>query len=217
MTVSAAVTYNMIYLRKPTDREINRVLDECQNEDFNYPFTGVTRELIDSGAGPKGFRLDRFTFDLGFGEEVFEAAKSAIDSWQMFNHEMATLNPETAGTSLQQCVTVLFRGYGLWILNPARILYRLSETNLRAGNVKHYGFAYGTVPGHIAKGEECFSVEIDSQTQQVQFRITVISRPGHFLSWIGRMIMLREQKRFRRLAGRAMKSYVDLKLGIETS
>ncbi|MFL2869847.1 MAG: DUF1990 family protein [Pirellulaceae bacterium] len=205
----------MIYLRKPSSQQLERVLDSSREADFNYPFTGVTRDLLVDGDGPKGFRLDRFTFRLGSGDEAFEAAREAIDSWQMFNHSMASLHPMDSNTSLQTCVTVLFGGYGLWILNPARILYRLSESNLRDGHVKQYGFAYGTLPGHIAKGEECFSVEMDTITKEVQFRITVISRPGHFLSWIGGMIMTREQKRFRRLAGRAMKSYVDLKLGIE--
>ena len=205
----------MIKLRKPSGRDIERILDSSREAEFNYPFTGVTRELLVDGDGPKGFRLNRFTVSLGSGDEVFEAAKEAIDSWQMFNHSMASLHPVGIDTSLQTCVAVLFRGYGLWILNPARILYRLSESSLRDGRVRQFGFAYGTLPGHIAKGEECFSVEIDTITNEVQFRITVISRPGHLLSWIGSLIMTREQKRFRRLAGRAMKCYVDLKLGVE--
>jgi hypothetical protein len=42
---------------------------------------------------------------------------------------------------------------GSWSLNPARLVYLVEET----ADVKRFGFGYGTLPGHVERGEERFS------------------------------------------------------------
>jgi len=48
-------------------------------------------------------------------------------------------------------------------------------------------------------------VEWDDETDKVVFSIAAMSRPNHLLAWIGYPMMRREQRRFRRLAGEAMR------------
>ncbi len=100
-------------------------------------------------------------------------------------------------------VGVLFKVLSQWTANPARIVYTLNAER-EGGKYRQCSFAYGTVPGHIEKGEECFQVDWDQESDIVRFRITVISRPGSLLSLVGKPIVNFQQKRFRKLAGQAM-------------
>ena len=45
--------------KKPNDKAIEDYIRHCQTLDFNYPYVGKTRDLIDTGEAPQGFRLDR--------------------------------------------------------------------------------------------------------------------------------------------------------------
>ena len=51
---------------------------------------------------------------------------------------------------------VLGRHFGLWSLNAFRIIYLIEE---EASLLKRYGFAFGTLPGDVERGEERFTVE----------------------------------------------------------
>ena len=189
--------------KSPSDHSIQNYLDQCRDKDFNYSYVGCTSELIDQGTAPSGFRLDRYSIELGSGEEVFSRAIAAIKKWEMFHHSMASLKWHDTPIENGSMVAVVFGMLGVWTVNPARIVYLLNPER-QAGRIRQFGFAYGTVPGHIAIGEECFQVDWNQETDLVQFRITVISRGGSFLSVVGKPVMTIQQKKFRRLAGSAM-------------
>jgi len=189
--------------KKPSDETIEAYIRHCRALDFNYPYVGQTRDLIESGEAPKGFRLDRSAHLLGYGEQIFQAAAAAVVHWEMFNHPMADLCYLDPTIESGNTVAVLFGSLGLWTVNPARIIYAL-DNERNQGRFLQAGFAYGTTEGHIAIGEELFHVDWDQETDEVHFRITVFSRPGSLLAWIGKPYMLYQQGRFRRLAGRAM-------------
>jgi len=55
-------------------------------------------------------------------------------------------------------VAVLISHLGFWSLNACRIVYVINEH----GSSKNYGFAYGTLPDHGERGEERFTVELNS-------------------------------------------------------
>ena len=189
--------------KKPAVSTIEQYIRHCQTLDFNYPYVGQTRNLIDSGETPEGYRLDRFSHLVGHGETTFNAVAEAISQWEMFNHRMAELQYLRPDIENGNTVAVLFGSMGLWTVNPARIIYELEDSR-QQGLIRQAGFAYGTPMGHIAVGEELFHVDWTQETNEVNFRITVFSRPGSILAWIGKPYMLYQQKKFRRLAAQAI-------------
>ena len=63
------------------------------------------------------------------------------------------------------------RAIGLWWLNACRIVYVVDES----GPISKFGFAYGTLPGHVESGEERFLIEWDRGDEQ-----RVVRHPGLF-------------------------------------
>ena len=95
----------------------------------------------------------------------------------------------------------MFRAFGLWWLNAARIVYAVDEAT---ESVARYGFAYGTLPGHVEAGEERFLVEWDRRDDSVWYDIRAFSRPRHILTRLGKWQVRRLQQRFRDDSAAAM-------------
>ena len=190
----------MISIRRPRIERVNRLLEEVSTGPLTYPHEGIARDAMPDNQPPAGYRYDYAAILLGQGQQVFERGSRAIREWCMFPPAMAELYHRDTPIEVGQVVAVLFGGYGIWTLNPARILYTIDEQ----GERYRYGFGYGTLPGHLARGEERFMVEWNRETDEVTFSISAVSRPHHLLSWIGYPMLRREQRRFRRLAGEAM-------------
>ena len=83
---------------------------------------------------------------------------------------------------------------GFWWLNLCRIVYTVDD----AGDTPKFGFANGTLPGHIEQGEERFLIEWDRDTDQVYYDILAFSKPNHILARMGYPVVRRSQKRFGR-------------------
>ena len=192
----------MFTLREPTEAQLIQFLMDQENEPFSYRELGSTR-----GESPAGFDKDRLRVCLGHGREVFENAKAAIRQWKMFPPEMASLfwpdKPIEDGT----IVGVMFRAGPMWSLNPCRIVYTINESG---DEMSRFGFAYGTLPEHLEKGEERFCVEWHAEDDSVWYELLAHSRPKHLLAWCGYPIVRFEQARFRRLSGLAMKRAVTV-------
>ena len=92
------------------------------------------------------------------------------------------------------------RAIGLWWLNSCRIVYVVDEP----GPISRFGFAYGTLPGHVEAGEERFLIEWDHGDDSVWYDILAFSRPNHLLSRLGYLFVRRLQKRFGRDSAAAM-------------
>lgn len=67
-----------------------------------------------------------------------------------------------------------------------------------------FGFAYGTLPGHVECGEERFLVECDDDGT-VWYDVQAFSRPMHILTKLGYPLVRRLQKRFVRESAEAMR------------
>ena len=191
----------MFLLRKPTADDIHHYLQAQRQEDFSYADVG----LSEWDGHPQGFNVARHTVDLGRGPQAYDAARSAIDSWSMFPAEMASLYWPSVEPAVGNEVVVGFRAGPLWSLNPCRVVYTV---NSQVGLVQKYGFAYGTLPGHVEKGEERFQVLWDLATDRVTYEIFCFSAAQHLLATVGYPFVLYQQARFRRLSGRAMQKYV---------
>ena len=77
---------------------------------------------------------------------------------------------------------------GLWVMAVDRVVLVIDEPG-------RYGFVYGTLPGHVERGEERFLVEIDAD-EKVWYSIVNYSRPAHPLAWIGYPVTRHYQRRF---------------------
>jgi uncharacterized protein (UPF0548 family) len=66
-----------------------------------------------------------------------------------------------------------------WAVAPARVAYLLDEP-------ERFGFAYGTLPGHPARGEEAFVVVRSGG--RVRFEVVAFSRPQEPLARLGKPV-----------------------------
>lgn len=190
----------MFTLRKPTEAQIVTYLIAQQQLPFSYREVGCT-----TGPPPQGYDSDRERVLLGHGEEIFRRAKLAIHQWKMFPREIATLywpdRPIAEGT----IVAVRFRAGPSWSLNPCRIVNTLDESN---DDCARYGFAYGTLPDHLERGEERFAVEWQHDDDSVWYDLYAVSQPRHWLARLGYPYTRYQQARFRQLSGQAMQRAV---------
>jgi uncharacterized protein (UPF0548 family) len=86
-----------------------------------------------------------------------------------------------------------------WTTNVCRVVYVVDEP-------ARFGFAYGTLRGHLLHGEERFLVEHNLADDTVCFDILAFSRPARLLARLGYPIVRWFQKRFGRDAKQAMLS-----------
>ncbi|MEX0818541.1 MAG: DUF1990 domain-containing protein [Pirellulaceae bacterium] len=185
----------MLSLQKPPVETLRRFLAEQEVHDFTYPAVGAT-----ATTPPAGFDVDRTRIELGAGESVFLSAQAALKRWQQFRLGwVEAWSPETL-LEPGQVVAIMGWAVGFWWLNSCRIIYTVDES----GPITKFGFAYGTLPGHVESGEERFLIEWDRDTDKVCYDILAFSRPNHFLTRLGYPLVRRSQKRFGRDSAASM-------------
>ncbi len=110
----------------------------------------------------------------------------------MFNLEWIQLCWPDAAIEVGSTVAVITRAMGVWTVNACRIVYVLDE----AGAVETFGFAYGTLPNHVERGEERFKVQWNHNDDSVWYDLFAFSRPNHVFTRLGYPFARRIQKRF---------------------
>jgi hypothetical protein len=98
-------------------------------------------------------------------------------------------------------VGVLGRHFGLCSPNACRIVYLIKE---EASLLMRYGFAFGTLPGHVERGEERFTVEGQRAEDSVFYEVFAFARPAHPLARVGPPFVQLVQRRFAAASLRAM-------------
>ncbi|GJM34852.1 MAG: hypothetical protein DHS20C18_38530 [Saprospiraceae bacterium] len=167
----------------PGQTQIDQFLQEQAHFPIAYSEVGQSADDF-----PPNYDHDSNEILLGEGPLVFSAAKAALRKWDMFPYPWTRIYPQKASIEEGKNVAVLIRLFGLWWLNASRIVYTIEQDN-------HYGFAYGTLPGHFERGEECFSVRQDKDGK-VWYQIKAFSRPGHWLIRLGYPVARYFQRRF---------------------
>lgn len=184
----------MFLLARPSAEQIDNLLAVQRQAAFSYAEVGATR-----AAPPRGYRVDHNRVWLGSGAQAFERAVAALRRWAMFElgwAELCSPGPIAPGTA----VAVLARVFGVWSINPCRIVYTLDEDD---GRLRRFGFGYGTLPAHEARGEERFTVEWD-RGDDVWYDILAFSQPRSALARLGYPAMRLIQRRFACDSKRAM-------------
>lgn len=185
----------MLSLRKPSAESIRRFLAAQANLPFTYSDVGGTATLP-----PGGYVLDHTRVKLGDGERAFQAAKEALSRWEQFHLGWIVAAPVETPIRPGEVVAVMGRVLGLWWINACRIVYVVDQP----GPISQFGFAYGTLPGHVESGEERFLVEWNHDDNSVWYDILAFSKPNHILARLGYPFVRRTQKRFARDSAASM-------------
>ncbi len=173
----------MISIRHPDPEQVRKLVDRVAQSPFSYSHVGRTRNTP-----PEGFNVDRYSIELGVGDEVWAAAKSAINNWVPFRLSWIKSYPQ-GEPEPDVAVAVVARILGFWWVNISRVVYTIDEADL-------FGFAYGTLGYHAEIGEECFMIQRDPNTGTVTYSILAFSKPGHVLARLGYPLSRAAQRRF---------------------
>ncbi|MEX2187123.1 MAG: DUF1990 domain-containing protein [Pirellulales bacterium] len=189
-------------LRRPSLEACFRLRDAVARADVTYPHVGATQ----GDAAPVGYRWTRTRIRIGTGHEDFAAACQAIREWRMLPPEIAEVWPAAPRIAVDEIAIVRLTSFGLRALGPCRIVYCVDELD---ADVARFGFAYGTLPGHIATGEERFLVGHDAQDDAVWYELTAFSRAATWLTRLTVPILRAAQREFVRRSVAAMSAAID--------
>ncbi len=189
----------MIRLSRPSDDEISAQL-RLADQHFSYTEVGATADSVAIDALASRYTIDRRQFPLGTGRALFERARAALFDWRHFG--IPWLEPHGADRPVHegQVVATLTRVFGIWFLNPCRVVYCVDPL----GETDEVAFAYGSLSGHVTSGEERFTVRRDPTTDEVWFEILAFSRAATLLTQVGQPLMRRVQRRFAAAAAQAI-------------
>ncbi|MCB0527446.1 MAG: DUF1990 domain-containing protein [Saprospiraceae bacterium] len=187
----------MLFLKEPAPATRRDFISSEEKRPFSYGEVG----LSNTPDPVAGFDNDLNVASLGQGDRVWEAAKEAIRCWKMFPGGWANIWPDDTPIREGGVVTMAARVMGLWWLNSCRIVYVID-------NDRQFGFAYGTLPGHVECGEELFLVERDG-SGAVQYSIRAFSRPRHWLARLGYPLARAYQRKFVRDSQRSMINFIQ--------
>jgi len=190
----------LISIRKPSAGAIGDFLSRQTESSFSYAEVGASR-----GDPPPGYAIDHHTGQLGTGQATFQAARDAINRWEMFNVDWVGVHTADVPISPGMDVAILARVLGVWYLNACRIVYLIGNT----GPIDTYGFAYGTLRDHFEKGEERFTVAWDHADDSVRYEQFAFSRPNHLLTQLNYPLARTVQKHFAKDALAAMKRAIS--------
>jgi len=130
---------------------------------------------------------------LGTGPQTFALAVQALKHWKMYETGWTRLCWPDAPISEGTVVGVVGRHLGFRSLNACRIVYVHEDEEPL---LKRYGFAVGTLPGHVERGEERFTVEWLEADDEVYYEVFSFSRPAHPLVRTAQPLARRIQRRF---------------------
>ena len=186
---------------KPERQTILEFISAQRDQKFSYAEVGCSQ-----GRAPRRYIADHHRISLGKGVETFERAKSAIGQWRMFDMPWLELCWPDTPIEPGATVAVVVSHLGFWSMNACRIVYLIDEHC----SSERYGFAYGTLPDHMERGEERFTVEFHTDDQTVWYDLYAISRPS-MLARLAYPFARALQRRFARDSGAAMQKSVQPK------
>lgn len=187
----------MLSLNLPVPAQLQAFLAQQQK----LPFTYSQHSASQNKEQVPGFDNDYQRVTIGKGRADFERAKLAVRSWQMFPNSWTRILPENAPIEPGTTVAMYAHLFGFWWRNACRVLYTIEQPD-------RFGFAYGTLPGHVECGEELFLVGIDPDGA-VWYELRAFSRPRHWSARLAYPLVRYLQARFRRDSGTQMRAFVQ--------
>lgn len=193
----------MFTLRKPSSDVLQALHDRLRGSPFSYPEVGHTRF-----APPPGYLVDHNRIQVGTGPLAFARARQAVEAGRMFQLSWLELGWPLTRIAAGELVGLRASLFGLcWTATVCQIVYVIDEPG-------RFGFAYGTVPGHLMRGEERFLVEMLADGS-VWFDILAFSRPARIITWMGYPLVRALQRRFARDAKKTVRRAVAASLRLD--
>ncbi|MDI2126817.1 DUF1990 family protein [Yinghuangia seranimata] len=138
-------------------------------------------------AMPSGYRHVERRVRVGAGEASYRALVDGIMRWDV--QRGAGLEVRAEGERVGEGVGVVC----VTRVGPVRVKVPCRVVAVVDGP-RRGGFAYGTLPGHPARGEEAFLAEIDADGE-VWFTVKAFSRPGTWWAKLGAPVTRLMQRR----------------------
>lgn len=164
----------MYHFRRPTAADLSSLAAQQSGEAVSHEDVGCS---LGSGNLPGYHRLHAER-SLGTGDALFVGGRRAIEDWAGHRHAGVILEPERPTLETGASVALALRIGPLWVTAACRIVQIADEAD-------RFGFAYGTLSHHPARGEEAFLVVRDPATGHVQLEIRACSQPRAALARLG--------------------------------
>jgi uncharacterized protein (UPF0548 family) len=185
-------------LGRPSDDRLARTLADVRGTPLTYPDVGLTVELSAASAAsavPAGYRMVQAVRTIGAGDADFAAACDGIRTWQLHRRQGFTVAPSAPPVATgTEVVTAVPVAWPVHVLAACRIVWTVDDPG-------RFGFAYGTLAVHPARGEEAFVVERTPEGG-VRAQVVAFARPHHPLVRLGGPVARRQQ-------ARATEGYLD--------
>ena len=186
----------MFRISEPSEQDAVEFISNQRDLPFTYAEVGAT-----NATPPSGYNVDHNRIRVGEGEATYRRAVEALKSWRQFELGWVAIMPGDVPVEVGATVAVRARAVGTWSLNACRVVYVIDES-------RRWGFAYGTLPGHVECGEERFLIEWLAD-DSVWYDILAFSRPQHPLAKVSSPFARMLQKRFARESLARIKSLVE--------
>ena len=175
----------MFRMTEPSEQDAVDFVNGQRDLPFTYDEVGATNTNP-----PSDYNVDHNRIQIGTGEAVYKKGVEALKSWRQFDLGWVTVVPLRVRIEVGATVAVKARAFGTWSLNASRVVYTIDEE-------RRFGFAYGTLPDHVERGEERFLIEWQLD-DSVWYDIFAFSRPQHPLVRLSKPLARRLQKQFAR-------------------
>lgn len=164
-----------------TELELIAIARDAEGLAVTYDEVGATL----TGSMPDGYRHDCYRVELPARSDAFTRGVAGVRAWAP--HRGAGLTVAPADPPHVGATVAVAAPIGpMTAVAVCRIVSVVDEPD-------RYGFAYGTLPGHPARGEEAFLVE--RQRTAVVFKVVVFSSPAELLARLGGPVTRRTQQR----------------------
>ncbi|HKU02776.1 MAG TPA: DUF1990 domain-containing protein [Arthrobacter sp.] len=154
---------------------------------LEYPGVGSTEH----GSAPEGYARVLEEVRLGKGMDAYRRVADGILAWELQRRAGLRVRADSPRAVPGARVVSGF-GVGPFRL-PAPCQVVWVHEPAPGGMPQSAGFGYGTLPGHPARGEESFEVEINSQGE-VWLRIRAFSRPANWFYAAGGVVTRAAQR-----------------------
>jgi len=191
----------MLTLQRPKPERIRQILDQQVSQPLSYGWSGATTG--DASEVPDVFFQIDYRRSLGRGETIFRNAINGLQQWKCFNLPW-TQTVFDGSPHVGRHIAVAARAYGVWSVNCCRVV----GFDPCQSRDDVWSFTVGTLPHHMAIGEENISVQFDVQSGEVYFRIHSFSQPTWLISRAFYRLIRRQQARFCHDSFQAMYRFV---------
>jgi len=132
-----------------------------------------------------GNDVDHHRIKLGEGIDIYRLACDALLQWKQ--HEVGNwveLISYGAPIQVDTTVAILANHVSFYSLSACKIVYCVDEIE-EDGSNRRFGFAYGTTPKHVEKGEERFLIEWIAADNGVYYDLLSFSKPANWFIKLG--------------------------------